>query len=715
MRHTIFFCLLSVLSCPYYYFSLGQQTQQQKKKNNEEQQHQEKQLDKKGWEYDVAAACVDDRQHPDYSENHCEGTFVSKQEDSGEFQKGDEKSNSANNNTPWESLVKLIGGGSADQPDFIKQVDTFFKSLLPPPPTSQDYDDDDDASNQYSSSSNDPFDRFTGAAAHSINQGNDEKKTLLDQLLDIFSISVSTARRDTMAGLLMESNSLADKESFMDVMQVLLESMGEVKKQLDEAFQHISDSFHRFNMLQVWYFMQYEEQVKNAVWKRRRHRYLVPLPVQDAIQLNDGLYLSHLAYADSCHDIQHFAETVWRRRRRRHRGAGGEGDGDDTSFWTVRNCTTDAKPNQPAHFLLVRHNRNANVNSKKKSNPFRVMRQLLGNPTFLPKDDADDDDDNRLEVILVIRGTKHVPADLITDGMLQATSYRGAKAHYGILKAALWLVDHYRDDLRSLQESQLEKQRRLAVENGSTRSTSGRDSKMKLVLLGHSLGAGTAALAAMEFAETESEWLDAESIGYGTPALVSQDLSDRYKDIITTVVNDADAVPRMSGAVLANAWLRIVSYNWTSAALDDYRQLLRILVDNNNNNGLGKDFILDAGRNLQQWLISWCQDNIRNVSSSSSSSWPVFENERGKDDSNPLKKEAELVPPGTCIHLYRDGTTWQGNYLNCSFFDELEVVPHLLDDHMIDTGYYNGLLNFVRGKKDNVSWMFDNDLLMLPV
>jgi hypothetical protein len=31
------------------------------------------------------------------------------------------------------------------------------------------------------------------------------------------------------------------------------------------------------------------------------------------------------------------------------------------------------------------------------------------------------------------------------------------------------------------------------------------------------------------------------------------------------------------------------------------------------------------------------------------------------------------------------------------------------------TGYYTSLLDFMRGKKKNVSWMFENDLLAIPM
>ena len=47
----------------------------------------------------------------------------------------------------------------------------------------------------------------------------------------------------------------------------------------------------------------------------------------------------------------------------------------------------------------------------------------------------------------------------------------------------------------------------------------------------------------------------------GTPAVLSPELSFKYRNAITTVVADADCVPRMSGQTLVNAWHRIISHD----------------------------------------------------------------------------------------------------------------------------------------------------------
>jgi hypothetical protein len=42
-------------------------------------------------------------------------------------------------------------------------------------------------------------------------------------------------------------------------------------------------------------------------------------------------------------------------------------------------------------------------------------------------------------------------------------------------------------------------------------------------------------------------------VGFGTPALLSEDLIDDTKDFVTTVIADSDIIPRLSHVTVANA------------------------------------------------------------------------------------------------------------------------------------------------------------------
>jgi pimeloyl-ACP methyl ester carboxylesterase len=105
----------------------------------------------------------------------------------------------------------------------------------------------------------------------------------------------------------------------------------------------------------------------------------------------------------------------------------------------------------------------------------------------------------------------------LSDGLLEAEDYRDGKAHAGIAESGAYIVNKHIETLKRVLEA------------------SGRD-KIRLSLVGHSLGAGTAAVAAIEY--NEHPLIEASSIGFGCPALLSLNLSQTATDFVTTVVAD---------------------------------------------------------------------------------------------------------------------------------------------------------------------------------
>jgi hypothetical protein len=103
-------------------------------------------------------------------------------------------------------------------------------------------------------------------------------------------------------------------------------------------------------------------------------------------------------------------------------------------------CSLESLPNKPAHFIAVK--RDQSTRSKE------------------------------LEVLLVVCGTKRI-TDVITDLICDATLYREGFAHSGIRDSGQWIANEHFD--------LFEKLRVLANKK-----------KIKLTLLGHSLGAGAA-------------------------------------------------------------------------------------------------------------------------------------------------------------------------------------------------------------------------------
>ena len=171
-------------------------------------------------------------------------------------------------------------------------------------------------------------------------------------------------------------------------------------------------------------------------------------------------------------------------------------------------CNLVGEPNQPAHYVAVKQHQN----------------------TFSPA----------LELVLGVRGTKTI-TDAVTDLLCEEVDYRGGKAHSGVLASGKYIAKKHAPLLQELLES------------------SGKQ-RIKIKLVGHSLGAGAAAIAAMEFKDQPN--IDVEVVGFGSPAMLSQELSEGMKDYMTTVVADDDVVPRLSAPTLINALLDVMEYDY---------------------------------------------------------------------------------------------------------------------------------------------------------
>jgi hypothetical protein len=143
-------------------------------------------------------------------------------------------------------------------------------------------------------------------------------------------------------------------------------------------------------------------------------------------------------------------------------------------------ATTTGHPVEPAHFVMIPKVEEViatDTMSKPKGGTSLndSMNQIISkgisnhNKKTAP---------SALEIVIAIRGSGDI-GDFISDSMLNATSYRSGKAHDGLAQSGQYIVDLY-----------LESIKQLLKESGRERA--------KVVLVGYSLGAGVAAIAAME-------------------------------------------------------------------------------------------------------------------------------------------------------------------------------------------------------------------------
>lgn len=423
----------------------------------------------------------------------------------------------------------------------------------------------------------------------------------------------------------------------IEYIKVMHEAMQKAGNQLDGVFKKLVDEMPTSSILAMVYYLAEQDAKKNPSWKRKQHRFYDEIAQKAVVELHDALYLSQLTYVDTVDDFRR-GLAAFR---------------NDT--WALGHGTTDSLPSLPAYFLLIHKN-------------IQPLEDIRTQPK-LPWGRAGD---SELHVALAVRGTKHF-ADLIADLLLETVEYRGGRAHGGIVESGVNLANEVLPQLRELLKYS-------------------RRDRIRLFLVGHSLGAAAAAIAAMEL--RDHNWIKVEVVGFGCPSLLSHDLSESTKDYITTVVADADIVPRMSGASISNLIIDLMEYDWTNLLLEDI------------------DYSLERARKIKprtafllpktQTVVQWAKDLIRD------NILPLF----GKKQRERLP--STLIPPGTCIHFYRDGISYSGTFMPCDYFSSIEFARTLIDDHMIMEGYHRAMLTIVREWEQNFNFDFKHDIDAIP-
>ena len=183
-----------------------------------------------------------------------------------------------------------------------------------------------------------------------------------------------------------------------------------------------------------------------------------------------------------------------------------------------------------------------------------------------------------------------------------------------------------------------------------------------------------------------------EALGFGTPSLLSPELSMSTKDYITTVVCDSDIVPRMSGSSMANAILDLVEYDWTDDAVRD----IEFTLDRARDVFKGPMMSLFPDNDsVMQWVTDWLDKEVR----------PKL-----KSQSKRERLPSVLIPPGACVHVFRDGYGFTASLTPCDFFSTVEVSRNIVDDHLVATGYHRALLSAAQDSDRDYNFQFDNDV-----
>lgn len=462
--------------------------------------------------------------------------------------------------------------------------------------------------------------------------GENPIRTFMDHIADfgkpkdLAAAQTSTGKQDLVFSLLESVQHIDEEHGSVngpDLFKIIKDAFEIAMNQLKDAFGDVLEEVGPSTAVSMTYYLATEDSRKNPSWKRRQHRFFKGVSKDVILEMHDALYLSQVAYMNSLDDIRK------------------ELKGFQNDEWVLAYGTTDSLPHMPAHFLLLHKNLAPLVDTPMRS--------------ILPWDSRRD---SELTAVLAVRGTKDI-GDVLADIMLTPVAYRDGHAHGGILENGKNLTNRYLPKLEALLKH------------------SGRQ-KLRLYVVGHSLGAAAAAIAAIEF--HEYDWITVEAIGFGCPSLLSLELSESTKDYITTVVADSDIIPRMSGASVANLLLDLLEFDWTDMALEDIEFTMDRAISSF---AFGK--LLPTKAAVLNWAIELIEKEVK----------PRLARPKRERIPN------VLIPPGSCVHMYRDGIGYSAVYTPCSFFSSIDLSRTLIDDHLVVPGYHRALVTIMRDWQEN--------------
>eukprot|EP01116_Phalansterium_solitarium_P024925 TRINITY_DN9283_c0_g1_i2.p1 TRINITY_DN9283_c0_g1~~TRINITY_DN9283_c0_g1_i2.p1 ORF type:complete len:480 (-),score=114.42 TRINITY_DN9283_c0_g1_i2:104-1543(-) len=125
-------------------------------------------------------------------------------------------------------------------------------------------------------------------------------------------------------------------------------------------------------------------------------------------------------------------------------------------------------------------------------------------------------------VVLVLRGTNHV-YEIVNELVTEDVAFQGGRAHQGMLEVA---------------------RRKIALLRPTLEKCFRDHPTYKLVITGHSLGAGVAVL--MAICVKEEMGVPVNCYAFASPPVVSRDLAQKCRDYVYTFVCNDDVVPRLS-------------------------------------------------------------------------------------------------------------------------------------------------------------------------
>lgn len=288
---------------------------------------------------------------------------------------------------------------------------------------------------------------------------------------------------------------------------------------------------------------------------------------------------------------------------------------------------------------------------------------------------------DKKEVVVAIRGTWAVE-DVVTDITALPVVFDNGKhmAHSGMNASALYLFDRIFSLAQAIKDD------------------------YQLTLVGHSLGAGAAALLAM--------LLQARGISnmhcyaFAPPMCCEPDLASSCSDCVTSVVYRDDIISRISQESVVALYEELSEYDWEAASKNEdthpelrkYTQMARTV----------------AGSKVGSWLgLTAFSSHARNKAQSDAEDNKAEGSPKGEGNQLHEAKDKGYNPliPGRVVYIYRnagqDGKVGLGRVLTdgtCPGLRRIHLSGLMLTDHLTDS-YFEALgsTNPTKDKKKEAS------------
>lgn len=248
-------------------------------------------------------------------------------------------------------------------------------------------------------------------------------------------------------------------------------------------------------------------------------------------------------------------------------------------------------------------------------------------------------DHKKKAIVITVRGSFAIK-DAIPDLIATKVNFLGGEVHEGILIATKKIkkkLDPYFIDLEQKYPD------------------------YQIICTGHSLGGGCAAIYTMLLLEDNKE-LNVHAYCYGCPSLVNLELAEKYRDHITTIINNFDIIPRMSYGSMEDLKFKILKVlDQSNGFLGRVFQTLQI------GNTLGSAM----NKKLEKFLETSSIPNITPINTNL-----IF----------------HLWPPGSIINMIK--TSDNNLYIeksHPSLFTNIIISENMLMDHFPDQ--YDKTLN----------------------